>query len=216
MTETSKLIEAVIRIEEGEALRIVQEKINLGEDPYDIMNSCQEAMKIVGQKFEKKEYFVPELVMSGELIKEISEILKPNLEAAQQTTRGEGKRGKVVLGTVYGDIHDIGKDIVKFMLDVNGFDVTDLGVDVPEDNFVEAVKKVQPQVVALSGLLTLAYDSMKSTVEALRKAGLREKVKIMIGGGQTNETIKDYVKADAYGGDAMAAVRLANEWIPAK
>ena len=115
-----------------------------------------------------------------------------------------------------GDIHDIGKDIVGFMLDVNGFDVHDLGVDVPEAKFVEAVKADKPQVVALSGFLTLAYDAMKSTVEALDKAGLRKNVKIMIGGGQITEMVKDYVKADAFGMDAVAAVKLAKQWTGAK
>ena len=115
----------------------------------------------------------------------------------------------MVLGTVKGDIHDIGKDIVIFMLDVNGFQVTDLGVDVPIEKFVDQIKELQPPVVALSGFLTLAYTSMKETVEAIEAAGLRDKVKIMVGGGTIDQQVCDYVNADAFGKDAMAAVALA-------
>jgi 5-methyltetrahydrofolate--homocysteine methyltransferase len=118
--------------------------------------------------------------------------------------------GKVVIGTVEGDIHDIAKDIVTFMLDLNGFEVTDLGVDVPPAKFVEAVQETGASVVGLSGFLTLAFDPMKETVAALRDADLD--VKIMIGGGQIDEQIREYTKADAYGHDAMAAVALAKEW----
>ena len=210
---TGNLVEAVVNIQEVEALRLVKEAIAGGENPYSILDSCQGAMKIVGQKFEKQEYFLPELIASGELLKKISDIMKPELRAARKPGKGGGKRGKIVLGTVFGDVHDIGKDIVGLMLDVNGFEVIDLGVDVPEKKFVEAIKETQASVLALSGILTLAYDAMKSTVEAIEKAGLRKKVKVMIGGGQIDEMARDYVKADGYGTDAMAAVRLANEWI---
>ena len=129
--------------------------------------------------------------------------------------KGAQKSGKVIIGTVAGDIHDIGKDIVTFMLDVSGFDVLDLGVDVPVETFVTKIKEFQPQVVGLSGFLTLAFDSMKQTVEAIEKAGLRDKVKIMIGGGQIDDEVRKYVKADAYGKDAVAGVQLARKWIGA-
>ncbi len=112
-----------------------------------------------------------------------------------------------------GDIHDIGKDIVTFMLDVSGFDVLDIGIDVPVQTFLEKIKEFQPQVVGLSGFLTLAFDSMKKTVEAIEKEGLRDKIKIMIGGGQMDETVKAYVGADAYGKDAVAGVQLCKQWI---
>jgi 5-methyltetrahydrofolate--homocysteine methyltransferase len=125
-------------------------------------------------------------------------------------TSGE-KLGKIVLGTVQGDIHDIAKDIVGFMLDLNGFEVTDLGVDVAPEKFVEAVKQTGARIVGLSGFLTLAFDPMKDTVAALKAAGLND-VKIMIGGGQVDENIRQYTGADAYGKDAMAAVALAKSW----
>jgi len=209
-----ELVKAISEMQEDEALRLVEAAIKKGDDLNNVLKDCQEAMNIVGQLYEKGEYFLPELIMSGEMLKKISDLVKPKL--TNPTTGTGTKKGKVVLGTVRGDIHDIGKDIVGFMLDVNGFDVHDLGVDVPEAKFVEAVKAGKPQVVALSGFLTLAYDSMKSTVEALDKAGVRKGVKIMIGGGQITDMVKDYVKADAFGMDAVAAVRLAKQWTGAK
>ena len=141
--------------------------------------------------------------------------MKPKLEG-KSGGAVQKKLGKVVFGTVEGDIHDIAKDIVVFMLDVNGFDVMDLGVDVPVAKFVEAVKSFKPQVVGLSGFLTLAYDPMKNTVQALVDAGLRDSVKVMIGGGQMDDQVAAYAKADAYGKDAMAAVTLSKGWVGAK
>ena len=135
-------------------------------------------------------------------------MVKPKLMGTSEVKR----LGKVIVGTVAGDIHDIGKDIVVFMLDVNGFEVLDLGVDVPAEKFIAAINESGASIVALSGFLTLSYDSMKATIEAIKGAGLRDRVKIMIGGGQIDEQIREYTKADAYGRDAMAAVALAKEW----
>ncbi|HUJ70402.1 MAG TPA: cobalamin-dependent protein, partial [Syntrophorhabdales bacterium] len=161
--------------------------------------------------FEKCEYFIPDLMMAGEILKEISDIVKPLIKGGQAAA----KKGKVLIGTVAGDIHDIGKDIVTFMLDVSGYDVLDIGIDVPVPTFVQKVKEFGPAVVGLSGFLTLAFDSMKKTVEALDEAGLRKNIKVMIGGGQIDDEIKKYVKADAYGKDAVAAVTLCKEWLGA-
>ena len=142
-------------------------------------------------------------------MKQIGELIKPRLkgEAAQAEPLG-----KVVIGTVAGDIHDIGKDIVAFMLDVNNFEVHDLGVDVSAEAFIEKIKEVQPQIVGLSGFLTLAFDQMKATVEALKNAGVRDKVKVMIGGAPMDDTVANYIGADAFGPDASTAVRLAKGW----
>jgi 5-methyltetrahydrofolate--homocysteine methyltransferase len=130
------------------------------------------------------------------------------------TKAAEMKRlGKVVVGTVAGDIHDIGKDIVVFMLDVNGFEVFDLGIDVPAQKFVDKIKETGSKVVGLSGFLTLAFQSMKDTVEAIKKAGLRTEVKIMVGGGQIDNQVRSFTGADAYGKDAVEAVKLAKGWI---
>jgi methanogenic corrinoid protein MtbC1 len=164
-------------------------------------------MEIIGQRFEAGECFIPELILAGEVLAQISEVVKPRMQQGAERK----KVGKIVIGTVEGDIHDIAKDIVAFMLDVNGFEVTNLGVDVPPAKFVEAVKQTGAKIVGLSGFLTLAFDPMKDTVAALKAAGLND-VKIMIGGGQIDESIRQYTGADAYGKDAMAAVALAKSW----
>ena len=204
-----KLVDALVNMKEQEALETATELIDSGKDPIEILDSCSKAMEIVGKHFETGEYFLPQLVMAGEMLRQVSEMLKPKLKGAVQSER----LGKVVIGTVKGDLHDIGKDIVVFMLDVNGFDVMDLGIDVPSDKFVDAIKEFQPEVVGLSGFLTLAFDTMKETVDAIRDSDLRDKVKIMIGGGQIDEQVKGFTGADAYGKDAMAAVKLAKGWI---
>jgi methanogenic corrinoid protein MtbC1 len=166
-------------------------------------------MEVVGKRFESGEYFIPDLIMASEILKGISDIVKPLLEAGQTGI----KKGRVIIGTVAGDIHDIGKDIVTFMLDANGYEVLDLGIDVPVSVFVEKTREFNPQVVGLSGFLTLAFDSMKKTVEALEQGGLRGFLKVMIGGGQMDEDVRKYVRADGYGKDAVAAVNLCNKWI---
>ena len=204
-----KLIYLIADLKEKETLAMVKEKINEGIDPLSLLDDTRKAMEIVGKRFESGEYFLPDLIMAGAIIGEISKIVKPHL----QEERTEAKKGKVIIGTVAGDIHDIGKDIVVFMLDVNGYEVVDLGIDVPVDTFVSKIKEVNPSVVGLSGFLTLAFDSMKKTVEAIEKAGLRQGVKIMIGGGQIDEEVRKYAKADAYGKDAIAAVTLCRQWI---
>ncbi len=206
---SKELIDAMVNMREQEAVDLVKKMMDKGEDPMKILAACKEAMDTVGKRFEKGEFFLPELILAGEIVRQISEILKPKLTGEFKTKR----LGKVVIGTVKGDIHDIGKDVVVFMLDVNGFEVLDLGIDVPPQKFVEAVKDFQPAVVGLSGFLTLAFDAMKETVEAITKAGLRAKVKIMIGGGQIDEEVRKYAGADAYGMDAMEAVSLTKGWI---
>jgi methanogenic corrinoid protein MtbC1 len=203
------LIEAITDMREEDAVRTASEMLDGGSSPIEVLDSCREAMGIIGQRFEAGDCFVPELILAGEILRQISDVVKPKLTQAAEVK----KIGRVVIGTVEGDIHDIGKDIVTFMLDVNGFDVKDLGVDVPAARFVEVMKEFQPQVVGLSGFLTLAYDPMKNTVKALRDAGFTGKV--MIGGGQIDEQIREYTSADGYGKDAMAAVALAKGWIGA-
>jgi methanogenic corrinoid protein MtbC1 len=205
---SSELVEALVGMREKDALGIVEAMLDRGESPEAILAQSGEAMRIVGEHYEEGAFFLPELIMSGEMLKKIGALLKPRM-AAQTSARVTV--GRVVLGTVRGDIHDIGKDIVGFVLDVNGFEVTDLGINVPEDRFVQAVREKQPQVLALSGFLSLAFDTMKSTIEALEQAGLREGLKVIIGGGQIDTMVCEYVGADAYGDDAMAALRIAKE-----
>jgi 5-methyltetrahydrofolate--homocysteine methyltransferase len=198
----SKLVYLMADLKEMETVALVKDLIKEGVDPNEILDSARAATELVGKRFEKEEYFIPDLVMAGEIMKGISEIVKPLLKKGEAST----KKGKVLIGTVAGDIHDIGKDIVTFMLDVSGYDVLDLGIDVPASTFVEKVREFRPGVVGLSGFLTLAFDSMKKTVEALEGAGLRDRVKVMIGGGQIDDEVRKYVRADAHGKDAVAAV----------
>ncbi|MFH1647978.1 MAG: cobalamin-dependent protein [Chloroflexota bacterium] len=196
-------------LKEDEVIKLTKQRLDSGEDPLKILEDSRKGMELVGKRFADGEYFLPELVFSGELLKQVTEIVKPLIT---ETTSDAKRLGKVVLGTVAGDIHDIGLNIVDFMLDVNGFQVYNLGVDVPADKFVAKVKETGAPIVGLSGFLTPAFDAMKETVEALDKAGLRGKVKIMIGGGQMDDEVRKYARADAYGKDAMAAVTLAKQW----
>ena len=204
-----QLVQAIADMEEDQAMELTESMLAAGVDPQDILDACREAMTIVGQRYEAGEYFLPELVIAGDMLTAIGDRVKPLL---QSQTAGSNKLGTVVIGTVEGDIHDIGKDIVGFMLDVNGFEVVDLGVDVPAAEFVGKIREVSPQVVALSGFLTLAFDQMKATVDAISEAGLRDSVHVMIGGAIMDDSVRKYIGADAYGADATAAVRLAQGW----
>jgi methanogenic corrinoid protein MtbC1 len=199
-------------LDEEEVLALTRQRIEAGEDPMSILDDTREGMAIVGKRFADQEYFLPELIFSGELLQACAEMVKPLLTGGPDGEK-RSKHGKVLIGTVAGDIHDIGLNIVEFMLDVNGFDVTNLGVNVPAATFVEAVKNEKPVVVGLSGFLTVAFDSMRETVEAFENAGLREDIKIMIGGGQMDDDVCRYAKADAFGKDAVAAVALSKEWM---
>jgi trimethylamine corrinoid protein len=205
---SQELIDAIAEMEDEQAVSLATSMIDSGTSPLEILEDCKAGMAIVGDRFERGEYFVPELILAGEVLKQISEIVKPHLSAESDAP----KLGKVLLGTVQGDIHDIGKDIVHFMLEVNGFEVHDLGVDVPIDAFVEAVKADQPDVVALSGFLTLSYDAMRDTVAAFEAAGVRDSVKIMIGGGTVDDQVRVFAGADAFGLNAMDAVNMAKTW----
>jgi 5-methyltetrahydrofolate--homocysteine methyltransferase len=198
-------------LKEPEALEFVEKALGEGVDPMELLGEAKEGMTTVGQRFAKEEYFIPDLVFSGEILKRIVKMLEPHVKVK----KGEraDRLGKVIIGTVEGDIHDIGKDLVVFMLDVSGFEVLDLGIDVPAQKFVDTIKETGSRVVGLSGFLTLAFDSMKETIDAIHDAGLRDQVKVMIGGGQIDDEVKGFTGADAYGRDAMEAVTLAKGWI---
>jgi methanogenic corrinoid protein MtbC1 len=206
------LVRALSDLKEQEVVKIVEERLKAKEDALKILEDARKGMEIVGKRFASSEYFIPDLVYSGEILKAVTELVKPKLTKGTEAK----KLGKIVFGTVAGDIHDIGKDIVVFMLDVNGFEVHDLGVDVPMQKFVEKIKETGAPIVGLSGFLTLAFDSMKQTVDAIKAAGLRDKVKVMIGGGQVTEEVTKYTGADAYGKDAVAGVALAKKWTGVK
>jgi 5-methyltetrahydrofolate--homocysteine methyltransferase len=208
-----QLVEAISEMREEEAFALAKAMLDRGEDPVRVLELCREAMDIVGKRFEKQEYFLPELVLAGEMLENIGAIAKPLIQ--EKSGAATKKLGRVLVGTVHGDLHDIGKNIVTFMLDINGFEVKDIGIDVPVAKFVEEIREFKPSVVGLSGFLTLAFDSMKETVQAIEAAGLRRELKIMIGGGQVDEAVRTYTGADAYGSNAVAAVTLCRQWMPA-
>jgi trimethylamine corrinoid protein len=204
-----ELVSLMAELKEEETSARVEALLAAGADPLSILDDARSAMEIVGKRFEIEEYFIPDLVLAGEILRTISDKVKPLINKEGTSV----KKGKVLIGTVAGDIHDIGKDIVTFMLDVNGYEVLDLGINVSISTFIENIRQFQPIVVALSGFLTLAFDSMEKTVRAIEEAGLRDKLKIMIGGGQMDQEVCKYARADAYGKDAAAAVNLCKQWI---
>ena len=201
------LATALSDLDEATVLKLVQERVKAGIDPLAILASCREGMALVGKRYEDGEYFVSELIMAGEVFKGAVALIGPGSAAGSGPARGQ-----VVVGTVKGDIHDIGKDIVVTLLRSANYDVHDLGVDVPVSKFVDTVKETGATVVGLSGLLTTSFDSMKEIVAALAAAGLRAKVKVMVGGGPVTEQVRAYVGADAFGHDAQVAVPLCHQW----
>jgi 5-methyltetrahydrofolate--homocysteine methyltransferase len=205
------LIQAMVEMREAEALQTARRLLAEGAPPLQILKGGSTAMEAIGRRFETGEYYLPHLIMAGEMMKQISALLAPLLN----TPLAEAGRGRVLIGTVRGDIHDIGKNIVTFLLEANGYQVRDIGVDQAPSKFVAAIADFNPAVVGLSGLLTAAFDSMKETVAAIETAGLRESVRIMIGGAQVTEQVKDYVRADAYGADALVGLKLVKQWIGA-
>jgi methanogenic corrinoid protein MtbC1 len=212
--EERQLVEWMADMNEDDALALAKRMLlEEGKDPVRVLELCRCAMDIVGKRFEEGEYFLPELVLAGEMLETIGAIAKPliKIKPGEQSK----KLGKVLIGTVHGDLHDIGKNIVSFMLDINGFEVKDIGIDVPIENFLGAIDEFQPDVVGLSGFLTLAFDSMKETIAAIEQAGRRDRVKIMIGGGQIDETVRAYTGADAFGVNAVEAVNLCKNWMGA-
>ena len=213
MNEQEKqLVDWLADMDEDRALELARRMLlEENTDPLRVLQLCRDAMDIVGKRFENGEYFLPELVLAGEMLDTIGAIAKPLIKHAP----GEEpkKLGKVLIGTVHGDLHDIGKNIVSFLLDINGFEVKDIGIDVPVKSFIDEISAFRPDVVGLSGFLTLAFDSMKETIEALEKAGLRDKFKVMIGGGQIDETVRAYTGADAFGTNAVDAVNLCKSWM---
>jgi len=201
------LARAIGDLDEETATKLVREKLQKGDDPLKIVELCRKGLEVVGQRYEAMEYFLSQLVLAADIFQKLVEIVAPKLKQRKAEVRGT-----VVLGTVQGDIHDMGKNLVAILLRLNGFDVYDLGVDVPAKAFVDKVKATGAKIIGLSGLLTIAWDSMKKTIEEFKNAGLRNKVKIMIGGGTINDSVVKYVGADAYGKTTVDAVKLAIEW----
>jgi methanogenic corrinoid protein MtbC1 len=192
-------------IDDQQVLSLVESYLKNGRNPYSILGELKEGMDIVGERFSRNEYFLVELVMSADVFKKAMEKLEPVLLKTQSSSYS----GKIVIGTVQGDVHYIGKNMVVAFLKSNGFEVHDLGEDVTPERFIQALKDTGARILALSGLITTTHDVMKKTINALKEAGMRDKVKVMIGGGDIDQNIVDYTGADGFGKDAMSAVELA-------
>lgn len=210
----TQIVDRFLDFDTESVKRLVREALDSGCDVNDVIeNALRKAMKIVGDRFERGEFFLPELVMAGDLFNEVmEEILLPIIERSAKGSRV----GRVVIGTVKGDLHDIGKNLVATMLRVNGFEVIDLGVDVPPEKFVEAVEKYKPDILGMSALLTTTMLEMKNVIDALKSAGLRDKVKVIIGGAAVDEDYTREIGADAYAENAVEAVKKCLELLGKK
>lgn len=202
------LAQALANLEEKKVYEIIDRKIVEGANPLDMIKECNDGMIRVGELFSEGKYFISQLIYSAEILKQVMKKLEPLLAGIQT---GGPAGGKVVIGTVKGDIHDIGKNIVITLLKGSGFDVIDLGVDVPPEKFVQTVKESGAKVLGLSALLNFTYPMMKEVVEAVKSAGLRDQVKIIVGGTPVNEQVREYAGADYYAKDAVAGVNMCKD-----
>lgn len=209
-----ELIRLVSDLMEQEAIALVRTRLELDNDPLRIVEDCQEGLRQVGERYERREYYLSGLIMAGEIFREAMELITPILEV-QFTGNGSGS---ILLGTVEGDIHDIGKNNLSLLLTSYGFTVHDLGVDVPPAQFLEMASALHPDIIGLSGLLTSSYDSMGETVRLIRASQDPQiaSTTIILGGNQLNEQVCQYVGADAWVTDAMSGVRLCQQLIGAR
>ncbi|MCR4436862.1 MAG: cobalamin-dependent protein [Clostridiales bacterium] len=205
---SQKLVEAMAELDEDRVLEEIKALKSQNVAPLDIIASLQEGMGIVGKRFEEKEYFLSELIMSAEIFNEASQLLGGMGGAGTAS-----KYGTFVMGTIYDDIHDIGKNIVTTVMSSNGFNVIDLGVDVPTAKYVEAIKKYKPKVIGISCLLTTAFDNIKECIQTLEKEGLRKDIKILIGGGPVDEATCKYVGADHVCKNAQETVEYSKKYM---
>lgn len=211
MLDLKVLTEAVGELDEATVESMLSEFIATNpstEEAQTVVNACQKGMAIVGDLFEKNEYFVGDLIFAGELLTKAIDTLKPVLGGVNSQ-----KIGTIVIGTVQGDLHDIGKNIFIGMAEAAGFELIDLGIDVKAGEFVEKVKEVKPQIVGLSGVLTLSLESMKRTVDELKAAGLRESLKVIIGGNPVTEDSCKQIGADAYTTNAAEGIKTCQRWV---
>jgi 5-methyltetrahydrofolate--homocysteine methyltransferase len=205
MSELCPLAEAIAQCEEERVNQLVDEKLTGGVPANDILMECNQGMIELGQRFSREECFLPDLMFGGMIMKGITAKLSPHLTATEATQA----RAKAVVGTVQYDVHDIGKDIVVMMLRGAGFEVIDLGVDVPPEKFVAAIREHQPAVVGMSLLLTTCFRSVAATVEAIRSAGLREGLSIMVGGAAASDLLSQNAGCDYYGRTAVDGLKYA-------
>ncbi|MDA8211788.1 MAG: cobalamin-dependent protein [Clostridia bacterium] len=200
---TNDLVDAIANLDEETTLALVKQKIKLGETPLDIIEQCKRGVEIVGQRYSEETYFLSDLIMSEEIIRRIMEILEPYFP---ESANENGIR--VLMGTIEGDIHDIGKNIVINLLKSVGFRVYDLGVDVPPEDFINKAIETGATLLGISVLLTFSINSVKKVIKLIEEAGLRDKVTIVIGGYPVNERIREYTGADYFETDAVKAVKL--------
>jgi 5-methyltetrahydrofolate--homocysteine methyltransferase len=203
-----ELADAMSKLERSDVLENVKKEIKKGTDPLKIVEQLSQGLKIVGELYDKKEYFLAELITAGDIFQEAFREIKPVLEKKGLKTQ---VKGKIVIGTVRGDLHDIGKNIVTTMLVSSGFYVEDLGVDVSPERFVEAIRKINTDILAMSALLTIAIDSAKETIQLIEKNKLRSKVKIIVGGAAFTEAIAKKLGVDAYGKDPIEAIKFCQK-----
>jgi corrinoid protein of di/trimethylamine methyltransferase len=206
----SSIKDSLVNLDMDKTIDFVKKAIELGFKPMDIINVLADGMRVVGDRYERGEYFVSDLIVASEIFKEVMSILEPLIVREKEGLR---PFGRVVIGTVEGDVHDIGKNLVITMLRANGFEVIDLGVDVPPQKFVEAVKQYKPDIVGMSALLTSTMINMKRVIEALEKEGLRNSVKIIVGGAPITEKFAREIGADAYGENAVIAVNICKKLV---
>jgi methylmalonyl-CoA mutase cobalamin-binding domain/chain len=204
------LVDALVALDKGTALAAAEKALAEGEDPLALVNQAREGMEIVGEKFDCGDYFLMELMRAAQIFQSVADVLNPKIV---EVYGGVERGGRVLLGTVSGDIHDLGKNIVKILLECRGFEVIDLGVDVPAGKFVQAIEEHQPQVVGMSALLTASVSEMNKTVDALVEAGVRDQVNVILGGGIVGEIDRAMLKADFATVDANAGVRQIETWI---
>jgi corrinoid protein of di/trimethylamine methyltransferase len=211
MTDLQKLHDAILHGNAKTAVAVTQEALAEGVEPMDLISKYMvPAMDEVGRLFQCEEYFVPELLLAARAMKGSLELIRPLLAAS-----GQRPAGRVVIGTVKGDLHDIGKNIVASMLEGGGFEVIDLGADVAPEKFVDAIQRSDANLVCLSALLTVTMPSMRTTIEALKQAGVRERVKVLVGGAPVTRQFAQQIGADGYSEDAPGSVALAREMIAA-
>jgi 5-methyltetrahydrofolate--homocysteine methyltransferase len=199
---------ALVDFKKEVVLGEIMKRLGDGEAPIQLIRELQDGMGRIGQKFESGAYFLSELLMSADLFAKAMEILEPRLQETVMDTIGT-----IVIGTPKGDIHDIGKNIFCTVAKGNGFEVIDLGIDVPAQRFVDAVAELKPQILGFSALLTPSFEPMKAVVDLLIEKGLRDQVKIVVGGGVTTETVKKYVRADAQTADVLDGIKLCKGFL---
>jgi len=210
--KVEELSKAIADLDEPKVLKLAEDFLASKPSEADLNRAiqvCQDGMIEVGNRYEAKEYFLPELIFGAEILKEVMSRMMPRLKVAPR------RMGKVVLGTAQGDIHDIGKNIVRDMLEAAGFEVYDLGIDVPYQKFVDKVRETKAQIVGISALLTLGRETMKGTVDAMKDAGLRDRVKVIIGGNPVDEKVRAYVGADRFTNSAAEGVKICKKWVEA-